>query len=263
MPAPRFPRWVWVLCGLAFLSCLLCCGVGLLPPTTWETIGPIQVLGSPNEVWVFAEKTVVFRSSSLFASAPITTNGRNQQVIVFDRNGEKARFHIPAGVTFNKNLSRILRYNDDFYLIEAPYRPSNSRMFRWKGDHFELLENEESEAWLVQVGLSTVMHSDVDSTIGKVDSAIDKMMKSQGWKRLFDEYEECVGFEEYAKMDGQGWHLKWQVERSTLHALSIASTDMSPPVKIELYTFDPRLRYVTRRERDDILNGSGSGSPRP
>jgi hypothetical protein len=221
----------------------------------WYAIGPVQVLGGPDEVWVFAEKSVMIRVPGWFVEAPIRTNGHHQEVVVFDAKGEKDRCIIPElGPTFHTNIGRIFRQADGFYLIQGEFMGYHRSMFRWSKNHFELMPLEESEDWLKKVGLDA-------KKVPEFDPAIDKISAANGWKHLYEDKAQLV-IEEGA-FDWKDLRLRFKVERDAVTKYRVVSTDMKKPLEIDILGFNPVKRQITRKETKEMFKNAGTGHRKP
>lgn len=115
--------------------------------STWQSCGPIQIVGDDDELWCFVQINRIVHRPGMFVSAPNITMGHTQSVLVVSTTGERRRIEvsIPNGVSFHPNSSRIVRLEDAFYLFQDFSLTTHRSAFRWKTDHFELLPFAESE----------------------------------------------------------------------------------------------------------------------
>ena len=255
-PSTPFRWWVW-LGSVPFLLCGGCIGFLFFDPAnrepyeTWYAIGPVQVLGGPDEVWVFAEKSVVIRIPGRFVEAPIRTNGHHQEVVVFDANGPKERIVIPEmGPTFHTNIGKVFRQADGFYLIQGQSMGYHRSMFRWSKDHFELMPLEESEAWLKKQGLDA-------NKIPEFDPAIDKITEANGWKHLYGDKAQLLTHE--GPFAWKDLRMKFKVERDAMTKYRIVSTDQDKPLELDVLAFDPARKQISRQESDEMFKDAVTG----
>ena len=211
----------------------------LEPYETWQSIGPVQVLGGPDEVWVFAERSITVRLPGRLVEAPVRTAGHDQEVVVFDGAGEKLRIKIPGtGPTFHPNLGRILRRADDFYLVHEESLNYYASVFRWSKDHFDLLPLPESEKWLKETGLA-------EARSEEVHDRFDRITKESGWKHLYHS-QSLYNTEPFT------WgllQLKFDFEEGPpLTLYRILSVEQGRRLMVTVLSFDPARRQIGRGE---------------
>lgn len=232
----------WLLLLPPVLVCGSCVGFlaygSLKPCEIWERVGPVQVLGGPDEVWVFAEKDVMITNPGFLASPNVVNIGHYQTVVVFDATGEKQRFSISKGPSFEPNFGPIFRQEDGFYLIHGQSMGQYRSMFRWSEDHFDLMPIEESEQWLRKVGL--------DSTrLPEFDSKIDQITLENGWKHLSgEEFEAAIEDEEFS---WNGTRFKCEVVDNGTR-FRIAFADQVQPFDVTIFDLDPVRKKISRQK---------------
>lgn len=239
------------------LVCGSCVGFfvydALKPCEIWEQVGPVQVLGGPDEVWVFAEKDVMITNPSFLASPTYVNIGHYQTVVVFDAKGEKQRFSISKGPSFQPNFGPIFRQADGFYLIHGESMGQYRSMFRWSNNHFDLMPLEESESWLKEMGLGSVR-------LPEFDPAIDQITEANGWKHLLrDAFEGSVEGEEFT---WNGMQLACEVSDKGKR-FRIASVDQNQPFDITIFEMDPVRKKTSRQKADQRFPYDTFEHPKP
>lgn len=223
----------------------------LKPSEIWEQVGPVQVLGGPDEVWVFAEKDVMIANPSYLASPTYVNIGHYQTVVVFDAKGEKKSFVISNGPSFHPNFGPIFRRADGFYLVHGESMGQYRSVFRWSKDHFELLPIEESENWLKQ--------NNLDATrLPEFDPAIDQITVRNGWKHLLGE-----AFRGSVEDEGLSWNgmrLKCEVvDKGT--RFRIASADQ--PFDVTIFDLDPVRKQISGQKAREMFPHKEYGHSKP
>ena len=234
-------------CSIPIAFCLVMFAVDYRsftdPYQTWYAVGPVQVLGGPDEVWIFAEKRTMIRIPGMSASAPVRSQGHVQEVVVFDAKGEKRRTTISKpSPTFHTNISRVFRKEDDFYLIKGESMGYHRSLFRWSETQFELMPLGESEAWLEQVGLK--------DKLPESDPALDRITEKNGWKHLYDDKAQ-LGIKEES-FAWNGLRLQFKVDQGPIGKYRLVSLDQGNPLDITLFEFDQRAKDISRKELDGL-----------
>lgn len=153
---------------------------------TFLDFGPIQVVGSDEEVWLFLEfEQMVYRSNAASDTPKVVPIGRVQEVIVLDKNGLKKQFKISIdnGRTFHPNLSYIFRWLDQFYLYQGQSAFYKRSLYKWKDDHFELLPLVESEAFFTKNVFKNKLEEKM--TVTEIESALANLSSDEGWKNIY------------------------------------------------------------------------------
>lgn len=153
--------------------------------TTWYSTGPIQVIGSNSEVWLFLEFDRIVSTGRRGYDYPTAYPiGHFQDVLVIDRNGLKNKMRIADidntnGVTFHPNITRIFRLNDNFYLYSGPSMLYQESLFEWNEsqERFSLLEIQEASAVLNELPSRYTVRDSFD--------AVDSESEASGWDVLY------------------------------------------------------------------------------
>jgi len=154
----------------------------------WYTTGPIQVLASDSEVWLFLEfDRQISKGSHGYDYPGVYPVGHFQDVIILDRDGLKNRIRIGSvdnldGMSLHRNHTRIFRFNDTFYSYSSPSMFYKESIFEWDEiqERFLLLEIQEASAILNELPTRETFW---DSIV-----AVDAKTKESGWEALYQDY---------------------------------------------------------------------------
>lgn len=119
----------------------------------YSTLGSIQVLAGPQEMWVFYETDHRVTRSCTICSHPARTVGHSQHVLTINENGLVSHDEVPLeyGISFHPNLSTIFEKQGEIYLCSGQSASYRRSVFRWTGRQFELLPLQESESLLTGI----------------------------------------------------------------------------------------------------------------
>ncbi|HWQ92238.1 MAG TPA: hypothetical protein VN673_11245 [Clostridia bacterium] len=175
--------------GLATLIVLICCSVFSVGCKDHAYIvdyepGPIQVIGFDREVWLFVEVDRMVERPYGACDAPSRIPvGHWQEVIAIKETGEvtrtKVRRHDNSdGVTFNKNISSILRLGDRIMLYKSESAQRAPTVYEWTGQEFLRLSREANARFLIENGLEGYKSA---------MTQLDNWSQSGGWRVIHSE----------------------------------------------------------------------------
>lgn len=252
--------WIAVLGGVSVLVVaagyflLSSLGVGQ-PYRSWHAVGPIQVIGGPEEAWVFVEKNIVAERPGWGEHRALRV-GCNQQVVIITAEGVKSRISIPDGteVTSHKNISRIFRQNDELYLLRGESMGRNGSLFKWETDHFNLLPLPSHDEFLKVHGLDK-------SNAPVFEPAIDGLTEKSRWKHL------CVGVDWILApftftWNGQRFEIKDDRQPGTTN---VRIRSLGPDNRWEdvVLQFDPTPKEITGDEYQRLWDREELGYRKP
>jgi hypothetical protein len=222
-------------------------------PRLWHQVGPIQVLGGPEEAWVFVEKELVAEPPGWgWGEQRFLSLGCNQEVVVINSRGVQRRITIPEGkeVTFHENISRIFRQEDGFYLLRGSSMGWHGSIFKWEENHFRLLPLHAYGDFLKAQGLE---HSNVP----EFDPAIGRLTEKNNWKHLLAERLWILapfGF----TWNGQRFEIIVRQE-PTSTKLIIRSLQPGNQWEAVLLEIDPSPKRITRQEYRKLWDSEEPG----
>lgn len=226
----------WIFWGLVCSIALVGYWEGRGPYEIWQTVGPIQVLGGPDTVWVFAEEKTQLAGPGLFAAPPTTVDCR-QVVVIFDANGIKERSPIPeGGPTFHPNVSRIVRESNNFFLI-------GSGLYQWQKKQFELIPEPDAEAWLAKNELSTV-------SLPVSAQMIDKITMSNNWEHLYEKRSPTRS--EAGIFQWKNVNYEFQISRNATMEYRLLSSDPIHPLDISVLSVDFARKQLTKAQAESM-----------
>jgi hypothetical protein len=224
----------WIFFGLVCSIALVSYWEGRGPYEIWQTVGPIQVLGGPDTVWVFAEEKTQLAGPGPFAAPPTTVDCR-QVVVIFDANGIKERIQIPeGGPTFHPNVNRIVRESNDFFLV-------GSGLYRWQEKQFELIPEPDAEAWLAKNELST-------ASLPVSARMIDNITMSNSWKHLYEERSPTRS--EAGIFRWKNVNYEFQLSRNATMEYRLLSSDPIHPIDISVLSVDFAKKQLTSEQAE-------------
>lgn len=256
MNVPRRRWWLLLICCLGLLLLLAGWWFGCRQEGSyvcWEEIGPVQVLGGPDEAWLFVEREIRVHRPGWLVEPPVITMARSQEVIIITPTEPKKRIPIPGlkGPTVHPNIGRIFRDRDGFYLVQGQSMGFHRSIFRWQDDHFDLLPLEESESLLTAYGLGS-------SKLPQFDLAIDRMTESNGWKALYRD-----GAHFFVKEDPFTWkdrHFQFKVETdSSAIRYRLCCTEPGERWDVILIAVSTTTKEITQKEYDELTDLSTPG----
>lgn len=250
MSGKRLYRWaVGTGFGLLLGACFVCCGcfgLGMGQPyRSWYGVGPVQVLGGPDEAWLFMERNIVVEHPPRWAEHSACRVGCRQQVVVFTPQGVKDTIAIPEmrEVTFHRNISRVFRQKDGFYLLHDPSMSWEGALLHWEGDHFELLPSEAYTKFLEKYGRG-------DGRVVVLETTLDRLTQENGWKLLLAEVDTVLM---PFRFSWWGQRFELTVERGPgLTEVRLRSTGPGREWDAAVLSFDPTPREITRTEYQEL-----------
>lgn len=240
-----------LLCGVVVYACL-----AIAPQqhfSTRQSLGAVQVLGGPDELWCFVEVDRIVHNSDPIASPTSFSLGHTQEVLVLSESGDVRRIpvSIPEGVTFHSNISCILPVDGEIYLYQGFSMNTYRSVYRWETDHFRLLPLAESEPFLRIHALDA---------IDPADDAIDQIPLSPDWKRVYHDRGSIL--EPVFQWNGHTYELEYtNLDDSDTGSLSLHRVD-GRSWTVELISWETTIKPITRDEMDAISDRRQRGHAR-
>lgn len=152
---------------------------------TWNSAGPIQVIGNKSEVWIFLEfDRQVAKNSSAYDYPTTYPVGHFQEILVLDKEGLKQKIKIKRkssmdGVSFHPNNISIFRYADSFYIYAFSSMHFRESFFKWDDSlkRFVLLPVGESLNFLESIPSNATFEQKIQ--------LIEELSEKSGWKALY------------------------------------------------------------------------------
>lgn len=225
----RAPRTrCWFAWG-SLATCLLlvgACNVLMYEPFTpvraWEAAGPVHVLASEDELWIFAQADHWIHLPGRMVSVPSRVQDQHQRLTVLNQQGQVKQIPLPSGgPNLHPNISEIFRFDDTFVLFDG------RRFYRWQQDHFEIIPTSEVDPALQAV--QEVAPS----------RRMEALPAAAGWERLLAAnryWEDPVEFE-------------WQGRRYEISNTEFPSTLYRSPRG----PGETRLRALDQEENEPVL----------
>lgn len=250
-----YPKYtLHVVALLAILLCvgvlMFCAGIGGRYYTRYRA-GPMQILAGPEEVWCFIQVDRWVRRPGLIVEPKNIAQGHLQYVVALNEEGVKRRtsVSIPNGIDFHPNLSFIFHGNGDTLLYEGDSMGTYRSVYRWRGDHFELLPLTLSESLLHHEGLDKLVPAGID-----IPSTRENWTCLCQTRQLWSEPVEFV-------WHGRTFELH-QVHRRSSSSL-IVRCQGEKPWEAELVAWDSDEKPLSWSEDDELWRGPRqSGHPR-
>ncbi len=148
---------------------------------TWQTVGAVQLLAGPDELWVFVEVDRLVRHPGPLAEPPIVAYGHAQAVAVVTSSGHVrvVPVHPDDGPSFNANLGGFVHLDGRLHLLVGPHMGADSGLLRWEEPIFVGLPPRESIALLRAHGLERMRWPDLYATL----AAVNRPAGSCSWPR--------------------------------------------------------------------------------
>jgi hypothetical protein len=212
-------------------------------------VGPIQVLGGPDEIWVFMERNILAARTGW--SDYYLRIACDQEVIIFRASGEKKRISIPDGkeVTFHENMSRVFRHNNDLYLLRGASGGWHGSLFKWENDHFELMPLESYYDFVKANGL--------DENIAQFDPGLDRLTEQGGWTHLCGDVDWIMAPFTFT-WNGQEFEIEDERQPGDTK-VHIRSLGLERQWEEVLLQFDPTPIEITRDEYERLWNSEEPG----
>ena len=152
-------------------------GLGL-PYVYWYTMRDVQIFDGPEELVLFVDVYKAMRYPGLAQTNPLDKSARLIKITVTPQGAvELSPLQYHGGyITFNANLFTVLRFSDDFYLVENPLS-TGRRLLRFNGDVIEPAARPDHDEILRSFGTADLS----DRT------KLDKINEENGWRRLNDD----------------------------------------------------------------------------
>ena len=149
--------------------------------------GPIQVIGSKDELRIYWEFDQIVSQSKSFYDAPNAFPvGHFQELLIISRAGVKGRVQVKiknnkCGVTFHPNNSLIFAEGDNVYLYLFPSMYYQESLFQWNevGSTFDILPLENSKEFLEKNFKSRSYNEKI--------AAMKKLSAKSGWVPLYSD----------------------------------------------------------------------------
>lgn len=153
------------------------------PPGPWSKIffrqpGPICILTSQDEMWIFIEIDWVVRFRHPLASPSALTIAHEQYVLRRSREGWKIPVKIDPEFTqtLNPNLSRIMESQDKMYLISEGKDRELPNVSVWDGDRFIQLSIKESTTIITRISYKE--HTSLLNNVTNINAETER----SGWR---------------------------------------------------------------------------------
>jgi hypothetical protein len=216
----------------------------------------IQVLASDDELWVFAEITWVVRSGSPLIESQARAEAHEQYAVRFDGNTWHPGIRSPSldGMTFNKNISQIMRMNNQFYQMVGPSLGRSSSVLAWDGNSFVQLQPGQSERIERSIGITGG-----EETLAERIEVIDRTTRKAGWDMIFRENNPFIVWESPSNRSEVETPVRFRWKQQEFAVIRVDSDDSSsiriitvgrPDIKPhDLARFESGERRLTRKER--------------
>src|SRR5690606_18679903 len=139
--------------------CIL--GLGCDGATASYSPGPIQAIGSSNELRLFLEVDRLVDSGLRHSDAPGRRPiGHKQELLIISSTGKASRHVLPnsedgsSGRTFHPNNCAIFWADGTFYLLSFRSRDYKPTLFEWNGVRFSRCSELESTRLLTKFRLN-------------------------------------------------------------------------------------------------------------
>ncbi len=145
-------RTVTVVCAVIFFGT----AVGVFETyRTRQTTGPIQVLASSDQMFVFLEVRRIVHYPGWLRSPNIYCHSHEQFYFVVSETGIEKQTQISRenGVTFHPNLSHIFSHKRQLHLFQSRSKNYLPSVYRWAEDEFVLLPQQQGGEILNARGL--------------------------------------------------------------------------------------------------------------
>lgn len=173
-------RWLALFVSILFFAS------GCDSYTSRYGTGPIQVIGSSNELWLFIEVDRWVATSSGPSDTPRQYPvGHVQEMVVITNSGKVHTQKIPRndagqdGATFQPNIATLFRHDGSFYLFQGGSRDYRGTVFKWNGNRFDRLPASESDKFLAK-------HLWLGNPV-EADKALKALTIQDGWQLLHSE----------------------------------------------------------------------------
>ena len=227
--------FIGVFMFLVFLSCGGYCIYLDEPFTqvrTWEDVGPIQIIASEKEIWMFLQVDQWKHIPGKLVSAPSRTTGHHQVCVILSDSGVKRTVRVVPddGPSFSPNLGDIFRVGNNVFLFRGQSLNHPTTLYRWEKDHFQQLLPHEMRQNLRELGLDKKNNPLKD----------DELPMSQNWSRLVNVRDMQLGPVEFG-WNGSTYTLRKKTTES-LSELQMHCTAKNGEWTTSLIQFDERRR---------------------